>query len=189
MVLSLSLSGLLLFDRANQSHLVLPGRHLHQILSCLYHLTISAYTPQEMVGGISKEEILLPQMLKKKGYVSKIVGKWWVGFHLLDLDIEKVAHYDLWCQHEAPSQIKPLDTPLEWKGMTFYTEIRPHSVCVHFLLTPLPQASWAPTSVPPAGTRFWWVVWGPKLPLWSLQQQLQAQHTSLQQLWDGGKVR
>lgn len=35
-----------------------------------------AYTPQEIVGGISKDEILLPQMLKKKGYVSKIVGKW-----------------------------------------------------------------------------------------------------------------
>lgn len=36
----------------------------------------TAYTPQEIVGGISKEEILLPEMLKKKGYVSKIVGKW-----------------------------------------------------------------------------------------------------------------
>ena len=37
-----------------------------------------AYTPQEIVGGISKDEILIPQMLKKKGYVSKIVGKWLV---------------------------------------------------------------------------------------------------------------
>lgn len=35
-----------------------------------------AYTPQEIVGGISKDEILLPQMLKKKGYINKIVGKW-----------------------------------------------------------------------------------------------------------------
>lgn len=39
-------------------------------------LSLIAYTPQEIVGGISKDEILLPQMLKKKGYVSKIVGKW-----------------------------------------------------------------------------------------------------------------
>lgn len=32
------------------------------------------------MGGISQDEILLPQMLKKKAYVSKIVGKWWVPF-------------------------------------------------------------------------------------------------------------
>lgn len=47
-------------------------------LVCFVFLLIFiAYTPQIIVGGISKDEILLPQMLKKKGYVSKIVGKWW----------------------------------------------------------------------------------------------------------------
>ncbi|KAJ8247325.1 hypothetical protein GJAV_G00245010 [Gymnothorax javanicus] len=39
----------------------------------------NAYTPQEIVGGISDEEILLPQMLKKMGYYNKIIGKWHLG--------------------------------------------------------------------------------------------------------------
>uniref|UniRef100_A0A8C8M7Y4 Sulfatase N-terminal domain-containing protein n=1 Tax=Oncorhynchus tshawytscha TaxID=74940 RepID=A0A8C8M7Y4_ONCTS len=41
---------------------------------CQCHLHTS-YTPQEIVGGISKDKILLPQVLKKKGYVNKIIGK------------------------------------------------------------------------------------------------------------------
>lgn len=48
----------------------------------------NAYTPQEIVGGISKDEIILPQMLKKKGYVSKIVGKWHLGHRPQYLPLE-----------------------------------------------------------------------------------------------------
>ncbi|XP_036400211.1 N-acetylgalactosamine-6-sulfatase [Megalops cyprinoides] len=48
----------------------------------------NAYTPQEIVGGISKDEILLPQMLRKMGYVSKIVGKWHLGHRPQHLPLE-----------------------------------------------------------------------------------------------------
>uniref|UniRef100_A0A671TQ47 N-acetylgalactosamine-6-sulfatase n=1 Tax=Sparus aurata TaxID=8175 RepID=A0A671TQ47_SPAAU len=54
----------------------------------------NAYTPQEIVGGISKDEILLPQMLKKKGYASKIVGKWHLGHRPQYLPLEK--GFDEW---------------------------------------------------------------------------------------------
>ncbi|KAM7015403.1 N-acetylgalactosamine-6-sulfatase [Tautogolabrus adspersus] len=48
----------------------------------------NAYTPQVIVGGIPKDEILLPQMLKKKGYISKIVGKWHLGHRPKYLPLE-----------------------------------------------------------------------------------------------------
>lgn len=54
----------------------------------------NAYTPQEIVGGISVDEILLPQMLKQKGYISKIVGKWHLGHRARHLPLEK--GFDEW---------------------------------------------------------------------------------------------
>jgi len=42
----------------------------------LLETNVSAYTPQEIMGGIPDEEILLPEILKTSGYRNKIIGKW-----------------------------------------------------------------------------------------------------------------
>ena len=44
--------------------------------SKFYMVYFSAYTPQDIVGGIPSSEILLPEILQKLGYRSKIIGKW-----------------------------------------------------------------------------------------------------------------
>ena len=47
-----------------------------------YHIYVYiflAYTPQEMMGGIPDEEILLSEILKKAGYHTKLIGKWHLG--------------------------------------------------------------------------------------------------------------
>jgi len=42
----------------------------------------AAYTPQDIVGGIPESEVLLPELLRREGYRSKIIGKWWVSQNL-----------------------------------------------------------------------------------------------------------
>jgi len=37
---------------------------------------VTAYTPQEVIGGINDSEILFSEVLKEAGYRTKIIGKW-----------------------------------------------------------------------------------------------------------------
>lgn len=43
------------------------------------HKARNSYTPQEIVGGISTDEILISEVLAKTGYRNKIIGKWHLG--------------------------------------------------------------------------------------------------------------
>lgn len=54
----------------------------------------NAYTPQEIVGGISQSEVLLPELLKPRGYTSGLIGKWHLGHRSPYLPLER--GFDYW---------------------------------------------------------------------------------------------
>lgn len=53
---------------------------MHQLQPCIDALLlrcfVTAYTPQEVIGGIAESEVLFSEVLHEAGYRTKIVGKW-----------------------------------------------------------------------------------------------------------------
>uniref|UniRef100_A0AAX7TTL1 N-acetylgalactosamine-6-sulfatase n=1 Tax=Astatotilapia calliptera TaxID=8154 RepID=A0AAX7TTL1_ASTCA len=93
----------------------------------------NAYTPQDIVGGISKDEILLPQLLKTKGYVSKIVGKWHLGHRPQYLPLKNGfdewfgspnCHFGPYNDQSIPNI--PVYNNSEIKAENLYTNLLPH---------------------------------------------------------------
>lgn len=60
-------------------------RFIIKLLTSLHCFPL-AYTPQVIVGGIQKSELLLPQVLREAGYRSKIVGKWYASSYVHECD-------------------------------------------------------------------------------------------------------
>ena len=78
----------------------------------------SAYTPQDIVGGIPSSEILLPEILQKLGYRSKIIGKWWV-------------HWMTCLTLNCPQRGTGVDQDPRWwrQGRLFLTQLSPPGWC------------------------------------------------------------
>lgn len=73
----------------------------------------NAYTPQEIVGGITSE-ILLSDLLQKAGYYNKIVGKWHLGHQFKYLPLQHGFHewFGSANCHFGPYEKKPPNIPV-----------------------------------------------------------------------------
>ncbi|XP_076040979.1 N-acetylgalactosamine-6-sulfatase-like [Oratosquilla oratoria] len=53
----------------------------------------NAYTPQNIMGGIADSEVLLPELLAKRGYTNALVGKWHLGHREQYLPLRHGFHH------------------------------------------------------------------------------------------------